>query len=605
MAEKKIIRKRSKKKKGKSIWKWFLGVIVFLFLAAYVLWIYPFWGIPFNSQRHGNPPITPPWALECWLWEDDVNTAARVDELLQGYADHDIPVRTILLDSPWSTRYNDFTVDTTRYPHPKEWFAQLQNRGYRVVLWMTCMVNSYNKDTAIKNARKWYEQARRKGFLAGDGFQVRWWKGKGGFVDYTNPLARKWWHGLQNQVFNLGIDGWKLDGTATYFFSKIGPIRLPYQDTFGGLLTTRGYIDWYYREEYRYGKKKNPDFVTLARAIDGSRAHPEGCAPIDVAPVTWVGDQEHKWRSTHVENGQKAKNANQDDGAKNGIEEALQTILQSAKLGYNVIGSDVAGYSGRFIPPRLYIRWAEFSTFCGLFLNGGHGERALWKRSAEELRIIRKFSWLHTELVPYMFHYVVSGHEGGRVLQKPVKGKYEYLFGDDFLVAPIWQDTLSRPVTFPPGTWRYFFDDARVYKGGQTVTLTFPLEEFPVFVKEGTIVPLKVSRAYTGLGDETSADFVTYLIYPGAKASQFTLVYPDGNGRTTVSVKKQNTSLWVNFSGVHKPHILRIFAERPPKAVSLDGQPLTPKQNWWFEKEKRKLVIRTNTYGKGVYKIQN
>jgi hypothetical protein len=112
-----------------------------------------------------------------------------------------------------------------------------------------------------------------------------------------------------------------------------------------------------------------------------------------------------------------------------GIEEAIRYILQSAKNGYPVIGSDVGGYSGKIIPPRLYIRWAQFSTFCGLFLNGGHGNRALWERSKEELEIIRKYSWLHTELIPYMYSYVVSAHNGGTRLQHPVEGKYHYMFG--------------------------------------------------------------------------------------------------------------------------------------------------------------------------------
>ena len=48
-------------------------------LLIYLVFILPFWGIPFNQSRHGRVPLTPPWALECWLWEDDVNTAARVE----------------------------------------------------------------------------------------------------------------------------------------------------------------------------------------------------------------------------------------------------------------------------------------------------------------------------------------------------------------------------------------------------------------------------------------------------------------------------------------------------------------------------------------------
>ena len=116
-----------------------LLVLVLLLVALiYFVYVLPFWGIPFNQSRHGRVPLTPPWALECWLWEDDVNTAAYTKELLEGYAKHDFPVRTILIDSPWSWRYNDFKVDADRYPEPEKFFRGLQDQGYRVVLWMTC-----------------------------------------------------------------------------------------------------------------------------------------------------------------------------------------------------------------------------------------------------------------------------------------------------------------------------------------------------------------------------------------------------------------------------------------------------------------------------------
>ena len=71
-------------------------------IAVWAYWVYPFWGMPFNGARHGQPPLTPYWALESWLWEDDVNTADEVLALLAGYEKHDIPVRTILIDRPWS-----------------------------------------------------------------------------------------------------------------------------------------------------------------------------------------------------------------------------------------------------------------------------------------------------------------------------------------------------------------------------------------------------------------------------------------------------------------------------------------------------------------------
>ena len=75
-----------------------------------------------QQDSHLRVPVTPPWALECWVWEDDHNTEEYTLELLKGYEEHDIPARTVLIDSPWSTRYNDFIVDEQRYPTPAEFF---------------------------------------------------------------------------------------------------------------------------------------------------------------------------------------------------------------------------------------------------------------------------------------------------------------------------------------------------------------------------------------------------------------------------------------------------------------------------------------------------
>ena len=125
-----------------------IGVLIFIF---YFYVAYPLWGLFFNAQRHTNPPLTPAWALECWIWDNDFNNAATVDTLVYGYKKYDLPVRTINIDSPWAMRFNDDRVDTIRYPHPKEWFAKKKAEGYRIVMWTTTMVNSRNKDTPIKN----------------------------------------------------------------------------------------------------------------------------------------------------------------------------------------------------------------------------------------------------------------------------------------------------------------------------------------------------------------------------------------------------------------------------------------------------------------------
>jgi len=617
---------RTKRSRAFRVAQALLLLVCLLAAFLYFVYVLPFWGIPFNQSRHGRVPLTPPWALECWLWEDDVNTAAYVKELLEGYAKYDFPVRTLLIDSPWSWRYNDFKVDEDRYPEPEKFFRGLQDQGYRVVLWMTCMVDSFSKDTKVKESQDFFDEARSKGYLAGNGYQWRWWKGKGGFIDYTDPDAMQWWHGLQQQVLDWGVDGWKLDGCDTFFSGKLWKLPVPFNRVHSGRMTTRQYMDHYARDEYQHGLTQNPEFVIMVRALDGPWSHPEGFAPLDAATVTWVGDTRHTWKSKD-----------------RGIEAAIRDILGSARLGYCVIGSDIAGYHGRSNPddigpataallsswrskqpaqgpanaefgtaagkdeiaPNIYIRWAEFSAFCGFFLNGGHGERRLWKRTQAELEIVRKFSWLHTELVPYMYSHVARCHNGGLPLMRPLRdGKFHYRLGDDFLVAPIHEDKLARTVSLPPGGWRYLFDDRELLRGSRQLTRDFPLDEFPVFIREGAVVPLKVTRPYTGFGDKDSADFTTWLIYPHGR-SEFTMYHPETHPKletTTVKVDS-GQSLRIEFSGKHEPHILRIFAERKPSGGTLDGKGLPEGGAWTFDSPGHRLIIKTREYVEGRYEI--
>ncbi|HOK90552.1 MAG TPA: glycoside hydrolase family 31 protein, partial [Candidatus Hydrogenedentes bacterium] len=259
------------------------------------------------------------------------------------------------------------------------------------------------------------------------------------------------------------------------------------------------------------------------------------------------------------------------------------------------------GYHGsKEIPPNLYIRWAQFSTFCGFFLNGGHGERRMWLRSPQELEIIRQYSWLHSELVPYMYTHVVKASRGDKPLMRPLKeGKYQYMFGDFLLIAPIYRDSETRDVVLPPGKWRYWFDDQTVLEGGQTLTRNFPIDEYPVFVRDGAVIPMNIRRAYTGIGKQDWEGLLTLNIYPGDGAV-FEVFYTDGVGTLNVDASRPGM---ISLEGFGRPHVLRVLVPGKPVTVTRDGAPLSENKDWTYEASAGRLIITSRLPLTGRYEF--
>jgi alpha-glucosidase (family GH31 glycosyl hydrolase) len=202
-----------------------------------------------------------------------------------------------------------------------------------------------------------------------------------------------------------------------------------------------------------------------------------------------------------------------------------------------------------------------------------------------------------------MYSYIVEGHGGGNVLQRPVDGKYHYLFGEYLLIAPIYEDSQTRIVDLPEGEWRYLFNDHELIEGSSTIERAFPLDEYPVYVREGAIIPLKVTRPYTGFGDSTSAGYLTILLYPG-KDSSFLYYQPDGKRLTTISVRKEKDNLEISLAGDKIPHLLRIYRESEPQEVILDGGVLEKGKSWQFVSDDNRLIMKTDAYGQGNYVIR-
>ena len=62
--------------------------------------------------------------------------------------------------------------------------------------------------------------------------------------------------------------------------------------------------------------------------------------------------------------------------------------------------------------------------------------------------------------------------------------KDQYMFGSDYLVAPVlYAGAKSREVYLPNGKWENFHTK-EIVEGGKTIKVDAPIDQIPVFVKK-------------------------------------------------------------------------------------------------------------------------
>lgn len=526
-------------------------------------------------EKSDRPPVSPAWVFDHWVWEDDVNTEAAVWELVDGYESRGIPVGAVVIDSPWATEYNNFIFNREQYPDPQGMIDRLHERGIKVILWMTCLLNAESTGEKFgPTTFEVYEEALEKGYLCNNGEPTKWWKGKGAFIDFTNPEALDWWHGLQDRVIDMGIDGWKVDGVASLY-----PNGAPCA---AGPVTTRQMMDYYYMDMQEYITSRNPQAVAWSRAVDLKFVHPHGFAPISHSPVNWMGDERHNW-------------------GEDGFLEALNDVFDSARLGYTVIGTDIAGYHGdEDITKRLLLRWAQFGALNPLMENGGHGDHQPWRHDAETVDIYRRFTRLHLELKPYLYSMMVKGHYKKGPIMHVVGGEWQYLLGDDLFVSVMHTPEDVKKVVFPSGEWHDYWNPGDVYAEGREIEYRCPLSSYPLFVRRGSIIPLEVVDGELGHGNESFAGSVTLDVYPGGDAKF--ILCREGRDRTTIKLKMDSGKEFSLYAeDKERSYIVRALSFEKPALVLSGGAAMDEVDTlegfggrpgaWYYDREAHRVYV--------------
>ena len=314
-------------------------------------------------------------------------------------------------------------------------------------------------------------------------------------IDFTHPEGVALFQRLLDEALDHGYDGWMED------FGEYTPTDSVFSDGRGGLEMHNLYPVLYHRASTEHTRRRRGrDLAVFVRSgYHGSQPY---------ARVVWGGDPTEDWSCA--------------DGLCAAVHQALSTGLSG--IAYQ--GSDIGGFhaiaNGR-TGDELNIRWLEVGAVSGVMRTQANGfsfrsDRAsrsqVW--SPAVLPTWRRYAKLRTQLLPYLEaaseEYQRTAMPIARHLSlvfpddpRAVRRQTEFMFGPDLLAAPVVEEgARSRSLYLPEGEWVDLwrsarFDEesgdlrlrpARVLTGGRDVTLPAPLEELPLLVRAGAVLPL-------------------------------------------------------------------------------------------------------------------
>lgn len=203
----------------------------------------------------------------------------------------------------------------------------------------------------------------------------------------------------------------------------------------------------------------------------------------------------------------------QDGGQWEYIRFHIPTYIGQALSGNPNIGSDMNGIWGS--DPIIQHRDTQWKVFTQLMLDmDGWADEAKkpYYHGDPYTAMNRMYLKLKAELMPYLYSEGIKATEGlpsirAMFLEYPddpnlygAMTQYQYMYGSNFLVAPIYEDTHAdaegndvRNNIYLPDENQVWIDyfTGKQYKGGQILNnFDAPIWKLPLFVKNGAIVPM-------------------------------------------------------------------------------------------------------------------
>ena len=531
----------------------------------------------------GLPKLPPPGQFALMKWRDVNADQAQVLDDVSQFKRLDIPLGTIWIDNPWepqppgntrringSACTNTGRFDPNFFPDPQAMIDQIHAQGVKFGLWVTSHVGTPSAAQGGGSCQG------INSFWAENGWLIPGTN----YVDFTIPEARRHYVDQLTRVFRMGVDMAKMDRGEEH---RLETARLAGGSGASFYLRYPALYQSAVSQALRNVNGEN--FQTLVRAGAPGTAQ--------VAHGIWGSDSFQTFQALRTE-------------LRYGTSESL--------TGHFAWGSDTGGIdpqppatAANSPTPTLFTRWAQFSAVSPVMEIGGAGLNATpWVYDADTVRRFRDAAILHYELFPYLYGLAKQAARTGVPLMRPVGYDYpadqtawaqdhEFMIGPDLLAAPVIADraeadgAAGRPtpvsVYLPAGRW-IDLHSGDVVDGGQTITRSAGLDEFPLYLRAGAAIGFssRVLGAW-GTNELTKPGLSGWLYAPGPGAGSGAgvgvgvgvgaparAISADQGTLTAATGADGRIALRLRGAPAHAQVV--VLAQRPPAEVVVDGRPL-------------------------------
>jgi alpha-D-xyloside xylohydrolase len=477
----------------------------------------------------GKAPIMPKWALGYWQSRERYRSQHELLEVINEYRNRNIPLDNIVLDwSYWPVdSWGSHEFDQEFFPDPSGMVDSVHKLNSRI------MISVWPK---FYYTTGHYKEFDRNGWMYTQAVKdsIRDWIGKGyigSFYDAYSQGARElFWEQIREHLFTRGFDAWWMDASEPDIQSNASIEYRKLLTTPTAMGPSTKYFNTYplVNAMAIYNGQKSTDpgkrvFLLTRSGFAGLQRY---------STATWSGDIGSRWEDMKAQ---------------------IPAGLNFSLSGIPYWTFDIGGFSveNRYVRAKegsedlnewreLYTRWFQFGSFCPLFRSHGqYPYREIYNIAPEGSPAYESmvyFDKLRYYLIPYIYSLAGLTYFNDYTIMRAMVMDFgsdrtvrnigdQYLFGPSLLVAPVYQyKARTRDVYFPSSCGWYDFYTGIHILGGHKLKVDAPFERIPLFIREGSIIPVGPAIQFT---DEKPADPLTLYIYTGRDCA-FTLYEDEG-----------------------------------------------------------------------------